>query len=400
MPTMNSSPLQRPFAHLAQGGVTTNTETAGAYRSTGGFSTKNGHLETHLQNGRPAFFQQETTDPTNKQKSISMKLLQTSSLLRGVAAVAGGFAAFTTALSAAPFLYGPGDLVVAFRKSGGASDLVVNIGKATNYNNVPLGTTVPITNLTLTQLSAAFANFNSLSWSVAAANRPPIDPNYALQTIWATAPRLDPNTPSAPLLRKGQYVQGPPAAQIDGIGVNAASYSGGSASNANNTAVGVVIASSSDYALKYVIGDGGNYAGTFQANVETTTANSFASDSNNVSRADLYELIPGSFSVDNQGRFLGYFEFKPDGSLTFKNALTPPPAPSITAVVRAGNVTTVSFTTVSSATYRLRFSNEAGLTSPVATWAIGGSVSGDGAVKSLQDTSTGGIRFFSVDAQR
>ena len=65
-----------------------------------------------------------------------------------------------------------------------------------------------------------------------------------------------------------------------------------------------------------------------------------------------------------------------------------------------GNVTTISFTTVSGATYRLRSTNQAGLTSPVATWAVGASLTGDGAVKTLHDTSADDIRFFAVDAQR
>ena len=320
------------------------------------------------------------------------------SITRGLTAVVGGFALFTGVLQAAPFLYSPEDLLVAFRKSGGASELVVNLGKATNYNNVPLGTVRAITNLASAQLGATFANLNSVAWSVAAANRPPIDANYPLQTIWVTAPRLDPNTPSAPLLRKGQYVLGPAASQIDAIGANAAAYSSSTASNANNTPVGVVLPASSDYGLKNVLGDGGNYVGTFQANAEATTTNTFTSNANNVSRTDLYELLPGS--SDTPGRYLGYFEFKPDGTLTFKNVPTPPARPSITAIQRVGNVTTISFTTVSGATYRLRSTNQAGLTSPVATWTVGASLTGDGAVKTLQDTSSGDTRFFAVDAQR
>jgi hypothetical protein len=331
-----------------------------------------------------------------------MKLLRIPRLIRGQAAAVGGFALFTGALQAAPFTYSPGDLVLAFRKSGSASDLVVNVGKATNYNNLPQGTTIPVSNLAAGQLNAAFANLNSLAWSVAAANRPPLVAGYPLQTLWITAPRLDSNTPSAPWLRKGVYGQGNTAGQIDGIGVNAVASSSSQSSNANNTAVGVVIPVSSDYAVKPVIGDG-NYLGTFQGNAEAITAAAFAANPNNVSRSDLYELLPGSLdggTLDTPGRYLGYFEFKPDGSLTFNTSQPPPPQPRITGIVRAGDVTTVSFTTVSSATYRLRYTDEAGLTSPVSTWSVGASTTGDGSVKSLDGGAAGENRFFAVDAQR
>ncbi len=331
-----------------------------------------------------------------------MKILRTPNHVRGLAAAVGGFALFTGALQAAPFTYSPGDLVLAFRKSGSASDLVVNVGKATNFNNLPQGTTILVSNLAVGQLNTAFANLNSLSWSVAAANRPPLVPGFSLQTLWVAAPRLDPNTQSPPWLRKGVYVQGGAAGQIDGIGVNAVASSSSQSSNANNTAVGVVIPVSSDYAVKPVIGDG-NYLGTFQGNVEATTASTFTANSNNVSRSDLYELLPGSFdggTLDTPGRYLGYFEFKPNGALTFNTTALPPPQPNITKIERNGDVTTVSFTTVSSATYRLRYTDAAGLTSPVSTWSLGASATGDGSVKSIDDTSADENRFYSVDAQR
>jgi len=72
-----------------------------------------------------------------------MNLLGTPRIIRGLAAWVGGFALFTGALQAAPFLYAPGDLLLAFRQAGGASDYVVNIGKATNFSTPPTGTTLP-----------------------------------------------------------------------------------------------------------------------------------------------------------------------------------------------------------------------------------------------------------------
>lgn len=332
-----------------------------------------------------------------------MKNLRTPKLIRSLAAVVGGFALFIPALQAAPFLYGPGDLVLAFRQTGNASDYAVNLGKATNYNNLPINTTIAITNLSVAQLNSAFPSLNELKWSVAAANRPPVNGNYPLQTLWLSRPRLDPDVQSAPWLRKGSFSQGTAGAQIDGVGVNAAQSSSLQTAGPNNTATGVVIPVASEYNLGLVIGDSGNYVNTYQGNVESISAADFDSDPANVSRADLYELLPGSLAggtLDAPGRYLGYFEFKPDGSLTFNTTTPPLPRPTITSIVRNGDLTTVSFTTVSSATYRLRHTDAAGLNTSVTNWAIGDTTQGDGAVKSLQYTSSDVHRFFAVDAQR
>jgi hypothetical protein len=178
-----------------------------------------------------------------------MKEPRTLRDLRGLAAVIGGFALFTGGLRAAPFLYSPGDLVLAFRQTGNAADYVVNIGKATDYNNLAPGTTVPIANLAQSQLNSAFPSLNGLSWWVAGANRPPVIADYPLQTIWVTAPRLDPAVPSPAWLRKGPFVQGTAASQIDSVGVNASASSSSQAAGPDNTATGVVIPVNTDFAL-------------------------------------------------------------------------------------------------------------------------------------------------------
>jgi len=321
-------------------------------------------------------------------------------LAAGLAGLLGGFAGLTSALHAAPFLYSPGDLVLAFRQTGNASDYVVNLGKATDYNALPPGTTVPVTNLSTTQLNSAFPGLNGLKWSVAGANRPPVDPGFPLQTLWIARPRLEPGTQSAPWLRKGQSAQGLAGAQIDGVGYNAAQASSNLPGGPGNTATGVVIPVNHNFNISQVIGTAGNYANTFQGGVENVTADDFDGDPGNVSRSDLYELLPGTTAagtVNAPGRHLGYFELKPDGTLTFNTGSTPLPAPEIAGVSREGEVTTVSFNTVNGATYRLRATDAAGLGSPVATWSAGSSLTGNGSVQSLQDTSPDAVRFFILE---
>src|SRR5262249_55542951 len=67
---------------------------------------------------------------------------------------------------AATFLYTNVDLIAGFRTVGGVSDLVVNLGSAANLENLPYGTSIVQTNLQATQLSAAFASLNNVTWSV------------------------------------------------------------------------------------------------------------------------------------------------------------------------------------------------------------------------------------------
>ncbi len=328
---------------------------------------------------------------------INMKTIKTTRLVRSIVAGIGGFVLFTQNVSAAPFLYSPGDLVLAFRQTGSANDYAVNIGKATNYNNLPSGTTFTVTNLSVTQLNAAFPSVNALKWSVAGANRPPLDPNYPIQTLWIARPRLELNVQSVPWARKSQFSQGNVGGQVDGVGYNAAQASSNLPGGPNNTETGVVIPVTHNFSISPVIGASGNYAGQFQGVVENLTPDDFDADSGNVSRSDLYELLPGS--GDLPGRYLGYFELKPNGTLTFTAASTAPPPPTITRIVRDGTLTTVYFTTVPGATYRLRSTEALGFTSAVSTWAVGASITGTGEELSLTDTSSADVRFYAVDAQ-
>lgn len=137
-----------------------------------------------------------------------MKPFDSPRRLCTVTAAITALVASGTLAPAAPFLYQPTDLVLLFRQPGNASDWVVNLGSVTQFNAKPPGTTVPIPQVSLTQLTAAFPNLNVLLWSAAAANRPPVNSAFPLQTVWVTAPRTDPNNLSKPWLRKGQFVQG------------------------------------------------------------------------------------------------------------------------------------------------------------------------------------------------
>lgn len=306
--------------------------------------------------------------------------------------------------TSAPFLYTPGDLILTLRQAGNASDLVVNLGGAAAYSALPAGSTFTVTNLVPAVLAATFPSPNGLAWSVLAANRPPLVEAFPIQTLWVAAPRRDPETPAPPWIRKGQFVQGNTGAQIDALGRNAASFSSSQPSGPANTARAVAIPLGNAFAPEPVLGEPPTLVGTFQGRVEALTPDDFDVAPENVSRADLFELLPGTRAegtLDTPGRLLGHFDLRPDGTLTFSNASSLPPAPVIAGISFAAGTATVSFATVSGATYRLRSTDASGLGTPVSSWTAGTStVAGTGGTATLQDSPTSSARFYAVEATR
>src|SRR5260221_1864971 len=77
--------------------------------------------------------------------------------------------AFFQSVQAQPFAFVSRDLLVGFRKLSPFStpyELVVNIGQATNYNNLPPGARITITQFTFNQLTNAFGDLSDLSCAV------------------------------------------------------------------------------------------------------------------------------------------------------------------------------------------------------------------------------------------
>lgn len=302
----------------------------------------------------------------------------------------------------APFVYTPTDLVLVFRQPGNASDLVVNLGKVTAYNGLPAGTTRVVDALNTAQLKEAFPTLNDLQWLVAGANRPPANDAFPLQSLWITAPRLDPETPATPWIRKGQFVQGNAASQVDALGVNAALTSSLLPGGPNNTATAVTLPVSAAYPVEPVIGPDGNLSGAFQGRVESVTPSDFDATPAAESRADLVELLPGTTAagtLNQPGRTLGTFALRPDGSLVFRVPAASAPAATIRSITRAGQVTSVTFSSASGARYRLRRTDATGLLAPLQQWtSLETTVAGTGGDATLQDTHTGDAAFYGVES--
>lgn len=317
------------------------------------------------------------------------------------------------------FTAGNGDLVAGFRKTGanqGSYELVVKLGSVTNFLAMPEGTSTLINNYSASQLSAAFSDYNNLHWSVSGMVSG--GPGYTWSgfqqtTIWYTLPRANANTPTSPLSRQSVTTQGTTKAKISGFIGGAGSLSsaqGSTGSNNNAVLVRETIATANNLDYAYYVknpqnSEIGDFSGTLPSTVEDTTPASFTS----AVVSDLYQSVPQLYTDPTTGMndgpayYVGYFTLNTDGTMTFTRASTSvpqPPAPIITSVTRTNTTAYISFTTTNGTfNYSLYFTNSAGLTASVTNWPHLGSVTGDGSVKTLTDTTTDATRFYRVGVQ-
>src|SRR5215471_15404177 len=96
--------------------------------------------------------------------------------------------------SGQPFQYQDGDLIMTFRKNGAFQEnyeLVVDIGSATNYVTLAIGTTITVPNVSPTQVVPdSFNTYSNLSWAVVGGVGPQVVfPSYPGYTVWVTVPR-------------------------------------------------------------------------------------------------------------------------------------------------------------------------------------------------------------------
>jgi hypothetical protein len=314
-------------------------------------------------------------------------------------------------VKAQPFAYNPNDVFIGFRKTGanqGSYELVVNIGQATNYIAMTLGSVSNIANFSPAQLSDAFSNYNNLNFSVSGGqDGGPPPSGYPGRTIWLTAPRINVNVQSTPIQRDSVANQLNTTGEIISVLGNAAILSSGGSSNQDNNAVLVREPAGDPSAYSaFVSGQSDStistYQDTLKQSIEVVTPASFTSPV----RADFYEVRPTTFLDPHTGLtsgnayYAGYFQLNTDGTMSFTRASTgstPPPAP-VLKITRSGAVNTVSFGTTNGATYTLYLTNSAGLAQPVANWPSFGSLTGNGNTNSFMDTTTDLNRFYTVIA--
>ena len=329
-------------------------------------------------------------------------------------------------LSAAPaqvFTYKDSDLCLGFRKVTPYTEnneVVINIGQASNYVNAAIGTTLPVTAYTASQLvPGSFTTANNLSWSVTGWFVGPNSsyPGYPAYTVWLTVPRFDNAVRSADANRQTGSGQQVIKSKMSSILLNAGFISRDIGnSNAFNTAtfiresIGTYSTHLMSVWMKSLVDSTiGSLNDTWtDNNLEAATPDTFSG----VSRSDLYEVRPlddgrGNDVVDPHtgttglAYYVGYFEFKSDGTMTFTREdvnlqPAPPPPPTLT-IRRTNNVSTISFVSSNSATYTLFFTNAGGLGAPVTNWpSLPANILGSGGATNFQDTTTDPNRFYRV----
>lgn len=301
-------------------------------------------------------------------------------------------------LIAGPFNYTtqalPPDLMVGLRQTGGAQEIVLNLGPVSRFYNALPGTNIAIIEFNSAQLTSAFSSLDAVGFAAFAALKTDTDPDRPIQTLWVTRKRAIIDEQSVPWNRQVSGGLSGAASKIAGVGEKTAVYSSARPAGPNNTATAVVIPAGGSTSYGAFLGNG-NF-GSFQGKVDNIAPADFTG-SGNVLRSDFYEVRVGS----GESQYLGYFEFTSAGRLSFNSAggVTSAPVPNITSISRSGDTTTVSFTTVAGAQYTLLSPGAAGLTVPLGTWTqIGITVAGTGGEVSLADISARVNEFYVVQA--
>lgn len=350
----------------------------------------------------------------NTNTGVSWLLLLTVIALLAIGMVAKG----------QTFTYQSSDLCLTFRKVtpyAENNEAVVNIGQASNYLNAAVGTKMPVPGFSASQLvPGTFESLNNLSWAVFGWYIfAPSLTNYAGYphgtTLWLTVPRTDNAVRSPDAIRVDNVLQQQTETVMSTL-LNDARYISHqiAISNAYNTAqfVREPIAGYPDRVVSVLIGSPednsiANFSDNWATSVEATTSGAFGGEV----RADLYEVRPisdisGNLVVDPHtgtnglAYYVGYFELTSDGTMTFtRDAVSTPSStpPPVLSIQRSGTTSTISFGTTNGAVYSLYYTNAAGLTSPIANWALSAStVTGNGQTNTLTDTTTDANRVYRV----
>jgi hypothetical protein len=150
---------------------------------------------------------------------------------------------------------------------------------------------------------------------------------------------------------------------------------------------------------------GGNFWGDAGGvSIEQSTPANFTTAAQ-PSRADFYQLLSTNAIVNptnNQvGAYLGYFELATNGVLVYTAGPSPAALtqPLIVSIKRIVKTNTISFTTVATGTYTLRYTNGVGLNAAKTNWPAISSVAGNGLTNSLTDITTNSPRFYVITAQ-
>ena len=291
--------------------------------------------------------------------------------------------------------YAVGDVLVCFRN--GSIDMVVDAGPISTLTNfVSANYSIPINQYTGTQLSDVGidgASWSAFTWA-------------SDDTLFVTRPRTSVNVQSTPWPAAADPVQYGTVQRMQLVPGGALEHLT-KAVFPNRTSTAVLEEDNSQGNPNYqnpgsasyhwaIAGPyGGNFNGTFAGNPEKTLPGDF-STSGQVARSDLYMMIP-TYSAA-KGKWLGYFELSPSGTMTY--VAYPTTTPVIKSISRSGTTTTINYTSGLYGTYTLRGTNSVVSGTASTNWpAITTLSSGDTATHVITDTTSDAQKFYIITAQ-
>lgn len=296
--------------------------------------------------------------------------------------------------------YPVGDVLLCFRKSGVANDLVVDVGPISVFTNASVNQRINFTQYTGNQL--ALVGTNGISWSAFAYFDGTVSPASIQFTLFSSTPRPALNTQSALLPQAKQSSQHLVVNNM--VPVPRGGYDQGVAytNNALSTYSAVIEPDNNNdshyitgQSYSFSLGTDLNWNDTFGGFPENTTPSNFTLAST-VQRSDFYYIPPSTSGLNEV--YLGYFELNTNGMMSYV-AYPPavPATPVIQSITRTNNVSYIEFTTGSSGTYTLCGTNL--WTAPRTNWPAISSTPGNGSVKTLLDTNSGAGKFYFISAQ-
>jgi hypothetical protein len=241
-----------------------------------------------------------------------------------------GLALLAPAARAQNFTYTTGDLVAAFRQAGASSDLEVDLGPVTTYENA--SAPISISQFTSSQLSSAFGSLNGVSFSVFGTQGPSggvgTDSAY---TSYLTLARTSPGTPTTPPNGYNNPTSHSIASAINGIeGVGASSGALVYSPNAtyppsSQTAILIPTSgasSANSFTTKFTA-TAGLQSLVASPGIENTTPANFTTTPGATAVSDLYLYAPGTSG--HPATLEGDFVFDNSGDLTFNPVSVPEP---------------------------------------------------------------------------
>jgi hypothetical protein len=223
-----------------------------------------------------------------------------------------------------------GDLILGFRASGGtgaATNLEVNIGKASLYTSAVPGTIVAVAGLSVLDLTSTYgtgwATRSDLTWGIIGTTGLSVVDGAPARTIWASRVESTPGAISDPWLRGGVFTLQVPSNRIASIYTAApGSFDSATGSPNSTTAVLADAAAAGSWTAQesFTPGVGFSYFNpTVSASMDSiSTAPSAYDGVTGFGVLDLWDIRPGA--AGSAADYVGSFGLSQNGALIFSKS--------------------------------------------------------------------------------